>query len=213
MPRIFLTTVAWVLFALAPILANAQSQTRLNTQPDELVREACHDVLGLAARDERAANGDIAELISMVETRIAPHFDFATMTRLAVGKYWRAASEAQRRLLIEEFRHLLIRTYTHAYAANPEVRATVLPTTMEQGAKEVTVRSQLTLPGNRPPVMVDYDMWYGAQGWRIYNVSIDSMSLVTTYRNDFAERVRQSGIDGLIAALAQRNRLHTNDAD
>lgn len=204
--RILLTTLTWLVLAVLPLCGQAQTEALPEPAPDQLVRTACNEILALAGRDERAAGGDIGELLKVVESKIAPHFDFATMTRLAVGKYWHIATEAQRRSLISEFRYLLIRTYTRAYTANREVRATVLPMRMAYGAKEVTVRSLLTLPGSRPPVMVDYDMWHSPTGWQIYNVSVDSMSLVTTYRTDFAERVRQSGIDGLILALTERNR-------
>lgn len=181
-------------------------QAAQDLQPDVLVKRAGDEILALVANDDLVASGDINELVKVVDKKIAPYFDFNTMTRLAVGKYWRMADEAQRQSLTAEFRQLLIRTYTRAYASNREVRATVMPSRLEAGATEATVKTQLSLPGSRPPITVDYDMRLYAGGWKIYNVTVDGVSLVTTYRADFAERIRRTGIDGLIVSLAERNR-------
>lgn len=160
----------------------------------------------MAAADKRVDTGDIGELVKLVEVKVAPHFDFGTMTRLAVGRHWRAASGPQRQALISEFKKLLLRTYTRAYAANRDVKTSVKPLKPDHGAKEVTVKSELVLPSNAPPVSVDYDMRATPNGWKIYNVTVSGVSLVTTYRSEFAEQIRKTGVDGLIRRLEERNR-------
>ena len=192
--------------AVIALVPQWRVQAAQDLQPDVLVKRAGDEILALAANDERVASGQIDELVKIVEQKIATYFDFNTMTRLAVGKYWRMADESQRQSLVAEFRQLLIRTYTRAYASNREVRATVMPSRLEAGAVEATVKTQLSLPGSRPPITVDYDMRLYSGGWKIYNVTVDGVSLVTTYRADFAERIRRTGIDGLIVSLAERNR-------
>ncbi len=174
--------------------------------PDVLIRHTAEEILTMAAADKRADTGDIGGLVKLVEARVAPHFDFGTMTRLAVGRHWRDASEPQRQALISEFRKLLLRTYTRAYAANRDVKTRVKPLKLDHGEEEVTVKSELVLPGNAPAVSVDYDMRASPNGWKIYNVTVNGVSLVTTYRSEFAEQIRKTGIDGLIRRLEERNR-------
>lgn len=191
---------AWMLLCAA--LAAAQDVT----SPRTLVERTVTDVLRLAAEDRGVAKGDLTGLGRLVEERIVPHFDFDTMTRLAVGRHWRAATAAQRGALTTQFKQLLVRTYTRAYARSREVKARVLPLKLERGATEATVKTVLLLPGDAPDVAVDYDMRLTEQGWKVYNVTVEGVSLVTTYRAEFAEQVRAGGIEGLIRRLEEKNR-------
>lgn len=176
------------------------------SSPRDLVEATVNDVLRLAAADPGVAKGDLTSLGRLVEERIVPYFDFDTMTRLAMGRHWREATPAQRGTLTVLFKQLLVRTYTRAYARTREVKARVLPLRLERGAQEATVKTVLHLPGDAPEVTVDYDMRVTAQGWKVYNVTVEDVSLVTTYRGEFAEQVRAGGIDGLIRRLESKNR-------
>lgn len=198
--------VCWLFLALWAAAGNLAAQpSPAYARPDAVVRGASEALLGWAARKAPLTREQGQDLLAMVQNDIAPHFDFETMTRLAVGKHWRLANPAQRAALVAEFRQLLIRIYTMAYMANSEVRVVIEPLKLTPGATECTVHSQLILPGSRPPVTVDYDMRRTDTGWKIYNVAVDSVSLVTTYRQDFSERIRRGGIDSLIASLKERN--------
>ena len=192
----------WVALFIAGASAHAQSDS--HSRPEELVKQTVAQVLSLAAADSKASAGDISDLANLVEAKIVPHFDFATMTRLAVGKHWREANESQRQRLTQAFKTLLVRTYTRAYALHRDVKATVLPSRTPDSAKEATVRTQLALPGNAPPVTVDYDMRLAPEGWKVYNVTVDGVSLVTTYRAEFTEQIRTGGVDGLIKRMEER---------
>ncbi|MFN0313597.1 MAG: phospholipid-binding protein MlaC [Burkholderiales bacterium] len=190
----------------AIVAAAALAQTNPGVAPDVLIRQTAEEILVLAAADKRVDKGDTGELIKLVEVKVAPHFDFDTMTRLAVGRHWREASAQQRQALAAEFRKLLLRTYTGAYAANRGVKTRVKPLRPGDSAEEVTVNSELILPNNAPPVSVDYDLRATANGWKIYNVTVEGVSLVTTYRSEFNEQIRKTGVDGLIRRLQERNR-------
>jgi phospholipid transport system substrate-binding protein len=191
-------------FAIVAVVAWAQANPVL--PPDVLVRQTAEEILVLAAADKRVDTGDIGELIKLVEVKVAPHFDFDTMTRLAVGRHWRVASARQHQALVAEFRKLLLRTYTRAYTANRGVKTRVKPLRPGGSAEEVTVNSELILPNNAPLVSVDYDMRATENGWKIYNVTVEGISLVTTYRSEFNEQIRKNGVDGLIRRLEERNR-------
>lgn len=187
--------------AASPLAAGAQD----DTGPQALVERTVMQVLALAAADPGVKKGDLSGLTRLVEARIVPHFDFDTMTRLAVGRHWREASPAQRATLTTLFKQLLVRTYTRAYARTREVKARVLPLRAERTATEVTVKTVLLLPADAPAVTVDYDMRVTGAGWKVYNVTVENVSLVTTYRAEFAEQIRAGGIDGLITRLEEKN--------
>jgi phospholipid transport system substrate-binding protein len=127
------------------------------------------------------------------------------MTRLAVGRSWREATDDQKKTLIEQFRQLLVRSYSTAYSAYRNIVVEVKPVRMQPGEDDVQVKSEIKLPGGAPPVNVDYAMYKSNSDWKVYDVIVDGVSLVTTYRSSFAEEIRQSGIDGLIKSLREKN--------
>jgi len=141
----------------------------------------------------------------LIEKKVAPHFDFERMTRLAVGRNWRETSEEQKKALIEQFRQLLVRSYSTAYSAYRNIVVDVKPARLKEGDEDVQVRSEIKLPGGAPPVNVDYAMYKNDAEWKVYDVIVDGVSLVTTYRSSFSEEIRQNGIDGLIKSLREKN--------
>jgi phospholipid transport system substrate-binding protein len=174
------------------------------TPPDVLVRTTSEDVLRLVAEDKDLRNGNSSKLNDLIETRILPQFDMSKMTRLAVGKNWRQATQDQQKQLIKEFQTLLVRSYSAAYSAYRHVKVDVKPLKAIDG-EDVTVKTQILLPGGAPPVAVDYAMNVTPDGWKVYNVVVEGVSLVTTYRTEFGAQIEQGGIDGLIRNLQERN--------
>ena len=173
--------------------------------PDILVKTTSEDVLRAVADDQDLRNGSPSKLVAVIETKIVPHFDMNRMTRLAVGKSWREATPEQRKTLVTEFQTLLVRSYAAAYSAYRQVKVDVKPLKLAGDEDDVTVKTQIMLPGGAPPVGVDYAMGATPNGWKVYNVVVDGVSLVTTYRNDFTAQIQAGGIDGLIRNLQDRN--------
>jgi phospholipid transport system substrate-binding protein len=141
----------------------------------------------------------------LIEEKIVPHFDFERMTRLAVGRNWREATPEQRKTLIEEFRTLLVRSYSAAYTAYKQIAIDVRPLKLQPGEDDVQVKTLIKLPGGAPPINVEYSMVKNSEEWKVYDVTVDGVSLVTTYRSTFTEEVRKGGIDGLIKSLKDLN--------
>ena len=173
--------------------------------PDKLVKEVADQVVAALREDPDLRAGSQSKMAALIESKIAPHFDFERMTRLAVGRSWREASDEQKKMLIEQFRQLLVRSYSTAYTAYRNMVVDVKPVRLQTGEDDVQVKSEIKLPGGAPPVNVDYAMYKAASEWKVYDVVVDGVSLVTTYRSTFAEEIRQSGVDGLIKSLREKN--------
>jgi phospholipid transport system substrate-binding protein len=174
--------------------------------PDVLVKSVTAEVLTIIRQDSVMHAGNSANIVALVEERIVPHFDFPRMTRLAAGRNWRLATETQQLALTAEFRTLLVRTYSSALSGYRDEVINYKPMRGPAGATEVTVKSEVK-QGGAPSMTVDYDMEKTAAGWKVYDIQIGGISLVTTYRDAFASRVRDGGIDGLIKALGDKNKL------
>lgn len=188
-----------LLFLLAGI-ALAQ-----DVAPDVMVKGITVDVLNIIKKDKDIQAGNPKRIAEVVETRILPHFDFARMTQIAVAVNWRKATPEQKKALTDEFRTLLVRTYSNALTLYRDQVVDFKPLHMKAGDTEVTVRSEIRQKSAQP-VTLDYDMAKTANGWKVYDVKVGGVSLITNYREDFAAQVRESGIDGLIKALASKNR-------
>jgi phospholipid transport system substrate-binding protein len=143
--------------------------------------------------------------MKLIETKVLPHFNFTRMTQLAMGKNWRKADPPQRGALVEQFRTLLVRTYATAFTSYRDQKITYRPLRMRPEDDDVVVRSQIVQPGG-PPVAVDYNMEKTGNGWKVYDVAIEGVSLVQNYRSTFNGEVQRAGIDGLIKALDSKNR-------
>ena len=173
--------------------------------PDALVKSITQDVISIVKQDKGIQSGDPITISSLVESKIVPYFDFARMTQLAMAVNWRGATPEQQKQLVREFKHLLVRTYSNALSRYRDQVIDFKPSRTGRQDTEVTVRCEIKQRGAQP-VALDYDMEKTPAGWKVYNVKVDSVSLVTTYREDFAGQVRAGGIDGLIKSLSAKNR-------
>jgi phospholipid transport system substrate-binding protein len=183
------------------IAADARSQT---PAPDELVRKVTTDVLAAIKSDQQLQGGDRKKALALAEQKILPLVDFQEATQLAVGRPWAGATPEQRERLVTEFRGMLVRVYSNAIGVYRGQTMKVLPVHMAPDATEVTVRNQYISEG-RPPVAVNYSMRQTPTGWKIYDINIEGVSLVLTYRSEFEQITRVSGIDGLIKRLQEKN--------
>jgi phospholipid transport system substrate-binding protein len=180
--------------------------------PDVLVRNTTEEVLTIIRNDKDIKAGKFDRIVDLIEEKVAPHFDFVRMTRLAVGRAWRDATPAQREALIKEFRSLLVRSYSAAFTAYTGVSAEYRPFRFNPGETEATVQTLIKLPGGAETVTVDYDMALTPNGWKVYDVRVAGASLIINYRNLFALEIDRGGIDGLIKSLIKRNSANANAA-
>jgi len=172
--------------------------------PEDLVKKMTQEVLEAIKGDKQLAAGDRQKAIKLAEEKILPHVDFDEATRLAVGRGWAQATPEQKKKLVAEFRNMLVRTYSNAISAYEGQTMKVQPVRMKPGDTDATVHNQFIRPGARP-VLVDYSMRKTDKGWKIYDIVIEGVSLVLTYRSEFDAVVKQDGIDGLIKRLSQKN--------
>ena len=192
-----------VLSLLFALLLPAVAAAAQELAPDALVRQVTADVLESIQGDAALQAGDRKKAIALAEQKVLPHIDFTEATRLALGSWWKTATPAQRERLSTEFRGLLVRTYANAIGGYKGQTMRVLPLRMEAGADDVVVRNQFLRPG-APPLRVDYAMYKTPAGWKIYDIVAEGVSLVLTYRTEFDQVVRQSGIDSLIQRIAEK---------
>ncbi len=197
----FLTTVC---LAAAPALAQDV------TAPDALAKSVTDEVLAGLRSDKVIQSGNTQKVVDLVEKKVLPHFDFARMTRLAVGPNWRKASPEQQKSLVAEFRSLLVHTYAATLTAYRDQTIEYRPVRMQPADREVVVKSLINQSGGKP-VTVDYRMEKSADGWKVYDVVVADLSLVQNYRGSFETEVRKGGIEGLVKALAEKNRQLTAD--
>jgi len=172
--------------------------------PEELVRKVTADVLEAIHSDKQLQAGDRKKALALAQEKILPLVDFRQATRLAVGRAWRTATPAQQEQLVAQFRTLLVRIYSNAIGVYRGQTMRVQPVRMAPDATEVNVRNQFLRPG-LAPVAVEYSMHKTPQGWMIYDITVEGVSLVLTYRSEFEQVMRESGIDGLIKRLVERN--------
>ncbi len=173
--------------------------------PDVLLKTVTLEVIAIIRRDKDIQAGNPAKVAELVETRILPLFDFTRMTQLAVARNWRLATPGQQKALATEFRTLLVRTYSTALSSYRDQVIEFKRLRAAAGDTEVTVKSVMKQRGTEP-LSMDYSMEKLAAGWKVYDIKIDGVSLITTYRETFASVVREGGVDGLIKSLADKNR-------
>ena len=192
---------AAVLALSAPLAAHAADEA-----PDALVKRLSADVLDTIKADKSLQGGDINKIIALVDSKIMPNVNFQRMTAAAVGPGWRQATPAQQKRLQEEFKTLLVRTYSGALAQVSDQTITMKPLRASPEDKDLLVRSEVV--GKGEPIQLDYRLektpGQGA-GWKIYNLNVMGVWLVETYRSQFAQEINAKGVDGLIAALELRN--------
>jgi phospholipid transport system substrate-binding protein len=193
-------TVARVLGLI--LLFSATAARAADVTPDALVKSTVEEVLSVLKE-----NKDKRTLRALAEKKVLPHFDFQTMTRLAVGKSWREANPTQQQALENQFRSLLVSTYTSALSQTSGSNQTVevKPTQIKPDQTDVTVKT-LVKEAGRQPVAIDYRMSKNSAGWKVYDVVVENLSLVTNYRGSFTAEISRSGIDGLIKTLETKNK-------
>ena len=191
----------FALLALLIPLAQAQEPAA-----DLLVKSITEEVVAILKQDKDIQAGDPKKVAELIETKIVPHFNFTRMTRIAVARNWRAASPEQQKELTGEFKTLLVRTYSTALSNFRDQQIDYKPLRAKPEDTEVTVKSDVKQSGSSQPVSIDYEMEKTSNGWKVYDVKVGGVSLVTTYRDTFASEVRERGVDGLIKSLAAKNR-------
>ena len=173
--------------------------------PDVVLKTVTLEVIAIIKQDKDIQAGNPTKIADLVETRILPLFDFTRMTQLAVARNWRLATPEQQKTLTTEFRTLLVRTYSTALSNYRDQAIEFKRLRASPGDTDVTVKSMIKQPGTESLTM-DYDMEKMAAGWKVYDIKIDGVSLITTYRETFAGKVREGGVEGLIKSLADKNR-------
>ena len=195
---------------VAAVLAFAafQAWAAADIAPDALARSVTDEVLAIVRADKELQAGNVQRVAQLVEAKILPHFNFERMTQLAVGRNWRQASPEQQKVLVHEFRTLLVRTYTAAFTGYKNQTVEYRPVRMAPGDTDVVVKSLIRQPTGQP-IAVDYSMDKSNGAWRVYDVKIEGVSLVENYRNTFNSEVSRGGIEGLIRALTDKNKVLT----
>ena len=195
----FITLIYFLFASLSPGAAAAEPKA-----PDVLIRDVTNEVLDIVRTDVAVRSGDIRRVVELAEALVLPHFDFRRMTMLAVGRDWRDASPEQQARLIEAFRTLLVRTYANALIQYRDERVVFPPSRFAAADTRVQIRTEVVSPGAQP-ISIDYTLEKGEQGWKVFDVVVAGVSLVTNYRSSFSQEVRIGGIEGLIRALESRN--------
>lgn len=173
--------------------------------PDVLAKRVTDEVIAILRADKDLYTNNPVKVMELIETKVLPHFNFVRMTQLAVGKNWRRANPQQKEALVGQFRTLLVRTYATAFTSYRDQKISYRPVRMRPEDDDVVVKSQVLQAGG-PPVAVDYSMEKTGNGWKVYDVAIEGVSLVQNYRSTFNGEVQRGGIDGLIKALDGKNR-------
>lgn len=173
--------------------------------PDQLVKQTIDEVLSIIRSDEKIKSGDVARVAEVMEEKIAPHFDFPRMTRLAVGRPWRQATPEQRKALVNEFHTLLIRSYASAFTMFNAIYIEYRPLRKSDEETEATVNTLIRLPGGAQPITVDYEMKLKDDAWQVYDVSVGGASMIINYRNLFSQEIQRGGLDGLLNSLVEKN--------
>jgi len=197
-------TIGWIAAATlscAIVAVHAQAAKA----PDALIKEVSTDVLDAVKADKTIQAGDIRKVIALVDQKVLPYVNFQRMTASAVGRYWKQATPDQQKRLQDEFKLLLVRTYSGALSqVSAEQTVELKPMRSAPTDPEVVVRTEIR--GKGDPIQLDYRLEKAGDGWKIYDVNVLGVWLVENYRNSFAQEIGANGIDGLIAKLAERNK-------
>jgi phospholipid transport system substrate-binding protein len=198
-------TNLWRNIPLAICLIAAMQSVAAETAPDTLIKGITSDVIAAIKQDKDIQAGNTAKIDALVQAKILPYFDFERATREAVGFNWRQATPEQRSELTAQFRTLLMRTYSGTLTSYRDQIIRFKPVHMAPADTDVTVQSEVEQSG-APAIGIDYELERTDSGWKIFDVSVDGVSLIANYRTTFDEEVRNHGIDRLIQVLASKNR-------
>jgi phospholipid transport system substrate-binding protein len=189
--------------ATAALVLSAGARAQ-NVAPDVLVKNVTLEVVDILRNDKDIQKGDRKKVIALIETKVLPHFNFQAMTASAVGRNWDKASAEQKARLMEEFKTLLVRTYSSALASYSNQKFDFRPLRAKPTDTDVTINVRV-MQGGSQPVTIDYDMEKRPGGWKVWDVRVGGISLVANYRTEFDNQVREAGIDGLIKTLQAKN--------
>ena len=196
--RLLISLFLSLLLSCSAVFAQEES-------PDAMIKKVTDDVLTIVRQDKDIQSGNTKKAIELVEAKVLPNFSFQRMTALAMGRDWNKASPEQKKRLSEEFKTLLVRTYSNALTGYKDQMVRYKPTKMAGGDADVVVKTEIMQPGSKP-IQLDYSLEKQAEGWKVYDVIVAGVSLVTNYRDTFSQEVRANGIDGLILMLSNKNK-------
>jgi len=177
--------------------------------PQDLVSETTDKITSVLRVEQDKIKANPSRLYEIVDEIVLPHFDFHRMSSWVLGKYWRTAKDKEKEQFTNEFRVLLVRTYAKALNDNYDRKIDMLPVRMKNDGKEATVRTEVQQEAGFP-IPIDYKMYIKGDAWKVYDVSVDGISLVANYRTSFAQEIRKDGLPKLIARLADRNKQASN---
>jgi phospholipid transport system substrate-binding protein len=195
----------FIKFLLSLTLVAFANGAMAEVAPDVLVKSTADEVLAIVKKDKDIQNGDQKKIFALAEEKILPNFDFDRVCRMVLGKNWNSATKEQQEAFQREFRSLMLRTYATALSKYRNQTIEFKPLRAQPNDTEVTVKTQILQPGGQP-VGVDYSLEKRAEGWKVYDIVIEGVSLVTNYRGQFSNEIRQSGMDGLIQKLVEKNK-------
>jgi phospholipid transport system substrate-binding protein len=176
--------------------------------PDQLVKKTADDVIEVIKSDKDIQAGNQQKIFALAEEKILPNFDFEKVSRLVLGKNWTKATPEQQSAFQAEFKTLLLRTYATALSKYKNQTIEYKPFRLDPGAETATVKTAIQQPGGEP-IAVDYTLSKKGDDWKVYDIVIESVSLVTNYRSQFAQEIRQNGLDSLNKKLAEKNKAAT----
>lgn len=188
------------------IATGAGAQAPATETPDALVKSVTEEVLEIVRKDKDIQSGNTKKAIELVEVKVLPHFNFVRMTQLAMARDWRQATPAQQKTITDEFRILLVRTYSKALTEYRNQSIDYRPLKMQPTDTDVKVHTNIKQPGGKPVELDYYLEKRDGNGWKVYDIEVGGISLVTNYRESFAQEVRNGGIDGLIKSLQSKNK-------
>ncbi|MDP2823218.1 MAG: ABC transporter substrate-binding protein [Sulfuritalea sp.] len=194
------------LFAFFSGLLIAATAMAQEVAPDVLIRTVTNEVLDIVRKDKDIQSGNTRKAIDLVEAKVLPHFNFTRMTQLAMARDWRQASSAQQKTLTDEFHVLLVRTYSKALTEYKNQTIDFKPFSLKAGETDVRVRTEIKQSGAGKNIQMDYYLEKSGSAWKVYDIEVGGISLVTNYRDSFASEVRNNGIDGLIKSLQAKNK-------
>lgn len=197
--KLLLKTLLFVLLIYTlPVSAQGDS-------PDGIIRHTVDEVTEILRKDDGIKAGDQDRILALIQNKIVPHFSFPRMTQLAMGRNWAKASNEQKKTLVNEFRTLLVRTYSNSLTNYRNAVIEIEQTRIDPAATRATVKAKVIQGSGQQPVPIDYSMEKTASGWKVYDVTVAGVSLVINYRGTFNSQIRDGGVDGLIASLSEKN--------
>ncbi|HUX63358.1 ABC transporter substrate-binding protein [Sulfuricella sp.] len=202
-------TLRFLLLFFILLAAPATALAAKDEPPDVLAKRTTEEVLTIIRQDSEIKHNR-KKLFALIDAKVLPHFDFTHMTRLAVGRHWSGATPQQQQDLVREFRTLLVRTYSTALTNYKNQKVVFKPLHMQPGETDVTIKTESIQSGEKP-IPIDYMMEKSPAGWKVYDIAVDNVSLITNYRSSFSSEINKNGVEGLIKVLKNKNQ--TSEAE